>query len=91
MSELLHEIKDNIGPNLNRIDKVTRFDLHNFIKKYNIKIQKDDKEEEFTNFDNWIEVMKGKGAKNPVIYYKKQGKLHNNIEIKLFYLKNFLF
>lgn len=73
--KILDNIRDNIDTNLNREDLVTRVDLHNIKRRYNLELQDGQlHKNDSTSVNIWVEQMKEQGENNPVIYYKRQGK-----------------
>ena len=69
------KISYNIDTNLNREDLVTRVDLHNIKRRYNLELQDGQlHKNDSTSVNIWVEQMKEQGENNPVIYYKRQGK-----------------
>lgn len=73
--KILDNIRDNIDTNLNREDLITRVDLHNIKRRYNLVLQDGQlHKNDSTSVNIWVEQMKEQGEKNPVIYYKRQGK-----------------
>jgi len=73
--KILDNIRDNIDTNLNREDLVTRGDLHNIKRRYNLVLQdRQLHKNDLNSVHIWVEQMKEQGENNPVVYYKRQGK-----------------
>ena len=69
---VLDDMRDSIGSNLERIHLLTRKDIQNIEKAYNIKgIQKHSNDA--ISVTAWVEEFKNLNEGNPVILYKTQG------------------
>lgn len=66
---ILDDIRDNIDTNLNQEDLVTRVDLHNLKRRYNLVLQDGQlHKNDSTSVDIWVEQMKEQEENYPVIY-----------------------
>ena len=73
VQHIMDEIRSSVGDNLERIHLITRKDIANIERSYGLQGSKRH-DDDATSVHLWVIEMEHAGNKNPVIFYKPQGK-----------------